>query len=189
LYALYFEEYFRAGGSLQSVLDIAPRPGLAQFLKGAGTKIYRSADMIAPDADDRVDIQNMSIYADCQFQVFICSHVLEHVPDDVAAMRELYRVLAPDGWGICMVPINLSLSEIYEDTSIVDEAGRWKHFGQNDHVRKYSKKGFVERLESVGFVVEQYGISHFGRDAFRRHAIHPRSVLYVVRKGLSPRTS
>ena len=182
LYALYFREYLRAGGSLRSVLDIAPRPALTQFLKAAGVKNYRSADMIAPDADDRVDIQNMSIYGDGQFQIFLCSHVLEHVADDLAAMRELHRVLASDGWGICMVPINLSLSEVYEDATIVDEAGRWKHFGQNDHVRAYSKSGFVNRLESVGFVVEQYGISHFGRDAFRRHGVHARSVLYIVRK-------
>ena len=183
LYALYFRDYVRGGGSLRSVLDIAPRPGLTRFLKASGVKTYRSADMIAHDADDRVDIQNMSVYADGQFQIFVCSHVLEHVADDIAAMRELHRVLAPDGWGICMVPINLSLSEVYEDASIVDEAGRWKHFGQNDHVRSYSKKGFVERLESAGFAVEQYGIAHFGREAFRQHGIHPRSVLYVVRKG------
>lgn len=182
LYALYFRAVLRGGGSLQSILDIAPQPGLTQFLRKVGATDYRSADMMAANVDDRVDIQNMTIYADSQFQIFICSHVLEHVTDDIAAMRELYRVLAPGGWGICMVPIDLGLSEVYENANIVDEAGRWKHFGQKDHVRKYSKAGFVARLESVGFTVQQYGLSHFGNDAFSSHGIHPGSVLYVARK-------
>ena len=183
LSALYFRDYLRQGGELRDILDIAPCKPLTDFLKRAGAVNYRSADLMAPMAvDDRVDIQNMPEYGEGQFQIFICSHVLEHVTDDLAAMRELYRVLAPGGWGICMAPINLGLSEIYENLQIVDEAGRWRHFGQFDHVRLYSKDGFVSRLTSAGFRVEQHGISHFGEDALRMHAIHPRSVLYVVHK-------
>jgi predicted SAM-dependent methyltransferase len=182
LYALYFRQFVRDGGSLTNILDIAPQPALTQFLKTLGATNYRSADMTATGVDDRVDIQNMSIYADGQFQIFICSHVLEHVTNDLAAMRELYRVLAPGGWGICMVPINLGLSDVYENPDIVDEADRWKHFGQNDHVRVYSKAGFIARLQSVGFTVQQYDISKFGKDVFSRHGIHPNSVLYVARK-------
>ena len=182
LYALYFREVVRSGAPLRDILDIAPRQAFTDFLKRAGAANYRTADSMQDGVDDRVDIQSMPVYRDNQFQIFICSHVLEHVPDDLAAMRELHRVLAPGGWGICMVPINLGLSEVYENPRITDEAGRWKHFGQNDHVRLYSKAGFVARLESVGFTVRQYGASHFGEDAFRRHGINPRSVLYVVHK-------
>jgi hypothetical protein len=80
------------------------------------------------------------------------------------------------------VPIHLGLTEIYEDPSITDEAGRWKHFGQNDHVRLYSKQGFLERLRGVGFKVDQLDRQFFGEDAFEKYAIHPRSVLYVVTK-------
>ena len=182
LYALYFREHLGRGGKLRDILDIAPSKPLSDYLKRAGAVDYRSADLMAPVVDDRVDIQDMRQYGDGQFQIFICSHVLEHVTDDIAAMRELHRVLAAGGWGICMVPINLGLSETYENPAIVDEAGRWKHFGQGDHVRLYSKDGFVSRLTSVGFRVEQHGISHFGEEIFREHAIHPRSVLYVVHK-------
>jgi len=183
LYALYFREFVSRGGVLSDILDIAPAQPLAAFLKRLGATGYRSADMTMPGVDDSgVDIQNMSEYEDGQFRIFICSHVLEHVKDDMAAMRELHRVLASGGWGICMVPINLGLSDVYENPEIVDEAGRWKHFGQNDHVRLYSKAGFVSRLHAAGFRVEQLGISHFGEKAFARHALHPRSVLYVAHK-------
>jgi SAM-dependent methyltransferase len=182
LYALYFREMLRNGERLNSILDIAPQPALRRFLRSVAATSYRSADMMAADVDDRLDIQNMSMYADKQFQVFVCSHVLEHVTNDIAAMRELYRILAPGGWGICMVPINLGLTEVYENADVVDDGGRWRHFGQNDHVRVYSKAGFIARLESVGFMVQQYGLSHFGEAVFRRHGIHPRSVLYIARK-------
>ena len=182
LYALYCLEFLERGGKLEDILDIAPAKPFTDFLKRAGAVNHRTADLLVDGADDRLDVQNMSAYRDNQFQIFICSHVLEHVDNDIAAMRELYRVLAPGGWGICMVPINLGLTEVYENPEIKDEAGRWQHFGQYDHVRVYSKQGFVSRLESVGFRVEQYGIEHFGEDTFSRHGIHPRSVLYITFK-------
>ena len=183
LYALYFRRFVDRGGMLRDILDIAPAHPLAAFLERVGTTGYRTADLTMDNVTDRrIDIQDMHDYEDDRFQFFVCSHVLEHVPNDVAAIGELYRILAPGGWGICMVPINLGLSEIYENPDIADEAGRWKHFGQNDHVRVYSKAGFVERLESAGFRVAQHGIAYFGEEVFKRHAIHPRSVLYIAHK-------
>ena len=59
---------------------------------------------------------------------------------------------------------------------------RWKHFGQNDHVRMYSKTGFITKLQSVGFTVHQLDISYFGANVFERNGIHPRSILYIVCK-------
>jgi SAM-dependent methyltransferase len=108
--------------------------------------------------------------------------VIEHVPDDAKAMRELYRILKPGGWGITMVPIHLGITSTYEDSSIKDEAGRWKHFGKDDHLRVHSKHGFVGQLEAAGFNVQQLGSSHFGETRFLKAGIHPRSVLYVARK-------
>lgn len=81
-----------------------------------------------------------------------------------------------------MVPIGLGNAAIYEDAAISDEAGRWKHFGQSDHVRAYSMQGSVQRLSAVGFTLRQPDRSYFGESCFARHAIHPRSVLHVVEK-------
>src|SRR5262249_9038368 len=111
----------------------------------------------------------------------LCSHVLEHIPDDKKAMREIRRVLKPVGFGIILVPLVLGIDETHEDSSIETEALRWKYFGMGDHVRQYGKRDFVSRLEVAGLNVFQFGVEYFGADAFRRAGLAENSVLYVVR--------
>lgn len=181
LYAIYFEEIIEKNRQYK-LLDFAPSASLQNFIKSFSNIKYRSADLFMENVDDKVDISDMQIYPDESFDIFLCSHVLEHIPDDRKAMRELYRILDAHGWGIAMVPICLSLEEVHEDSTITDEGLRWKYFGQNDHLRMYSKQDFIERLESAGFIVEQFGIDYFGEKVFLLNGIHPRSVLYIVHK-------
>jgi len=137
------------------------------------------------DVDDKVDITNMPGYSDGQFDFFICSHVLEHVTDDAKALQELHRILRPGGKGIVMVPIILSLNQTQEDPTVEDEAERWRRFGQNDHVRLYSKNDFIKRIEQAGFRTHQLGEEYFGEELFRRSGITRQSVLYVAEKGMA----
>ena len=169
------------------MVDFAPSTPLSHFIRKqtarSGQAVsYRTADMFMEGADDKIDITDMRAYSDNQFDFFICSHVLEHVTDDKKALRELYRILKPKGQGILMVPIVLSLEQIDEDPSIVDEGERWRRFGQFDHVRLYSKAGFVERVEESGFLLHQLGREYFGERLLARTGITNRSVLYVVEK-------
>jgi SAM-dependent methyltransferase len=180
LVALFLRERADAEG-IGRVLDIAPSRALSAMVKKLSPIEYRTADLLMDDVDDRLDIMDMSIYTEGSFEAVLCSHVLEHVPDDRKAMRELHRVLSPTGWAVLMVPINLGLQEVCEDPTVQDPALRWKYFGLDDHVRLYSKAGFVTRLEEAGFRVEQLGVEHFGRDTFGRNGIAERAVLYVGR--------
>jgi SAM-dependent methyltransferase len=165
------------------LVDFAPSSPLRQWIKNAFQIHYRSADLLMQDVDDRVDLTDMAIYPTASVDAFICSHILEHIPNDTRAMRELFRILKPGGWGILMVPICLRLREIFEDPAkATTEADRWRYFGQGDHVRIYSKQGFLDRVSSVGFKMQQFGVSHFGENAFRRCGITRKSVLYVVEK-------
>jgi predicted SAM-dependent methyltransferase len=132
--------------------------------------------------DDRVDIADMRIYEDDSVDFFICSHVLEHVPHDRQALRELCRVLKPAGRGIIMVPLVHGVDETQEDPSVDTDALRWKYYGSGDHIRQYGKRDFLGRLADAGFQVDQLGIDYFGNEAFRRAGIAADSVLYVVRK-------
>jgi SAM-dependent methyltransferase len=84
------------------------------------------------------------------FDVVYCSHVLEHVPDDRAAMRELRRALSPNGWAVFMVPITAPVS--FEDPHVTRPEDRESIFGQRDHVRRYGPD-FRSRLGQAGFKV------------------------------------
>jgi SAM-dependent methyltransferase len=187
LYALYFKQEFSKINVTKkySFVDFGPSKPLSNLLRKYRFLNYRSADLFRDDVDDKVDIENMPIYKDDSVDIFLCSHVLEHVKDDRKAIAELYRILHPGGWGIVMVPIVLSLSDVHEDPTIESDADRWKYFGNPDHLRSYSKQGFIARLEEVGFKVNQFGVNYFGADVFERHGIHERSVLYVVTKPLT----
>ena len=134
------------------------------------------------DVDDQLDLQDLHLYKDLSFDVFVCSHILEHVDDDIKAMKELYRILKPGGLGIAMVPIIESVIETKDDPSIKDENLRLKYFGQSNHVRLYAKLQFIQRLESVGFKVKLYGVDYFGEVLFEKSGITQKSVLYIVEK-------
>jgi SAM-dependent methyltransferase len=184
LYALYLEDRFRALDKSRryTLVDFAASPGLSRRLRALSWLAYRTADLYRAGVDDRVDISNMAIYGDGAIDMFICSHVLEHVPDDRRAMRELFRVLKPGGFGIVMVPLVVGVEDTHEDPSIVDPAARWKYYCQDDHLRLYGRRDFVRRLEEAGFNVLQLGVDHFGPERFRRAGIHDNSVLYVAEK-------
>lgn len=189
LYALFIRDYLKNINLTKPIdfVDFAPSPPLSTFIRGqialSGAAIsYRTADLNAEGVDDRVDLVEMRLYRDNQFDFFICSHVLEHVADDRPALRELHRILKPGGRGILMVPIVLSLAEIDEDPSVVDEGEKWRRFGQFDHVRLYSKNGFLERVKKAGFLVHEYGKEFFSERLFARTGITSQSVLYVVEK-------
>jgi SAM-dependent methyltransferase len=184
LYALYISKYLvkRSESTNISLLEIAPSKPLTAYLKQTKKISVRTADLMMQGVDDCVDITNMLCYPSNSFDAFICSHVLEHVPNDIKALQELYRILKLGGWGILMVPIPLSLQHIDEDPLLEDVGERWRRFGQDDHIRMYSKNGFVERVEATGFIVTQYGYKYFGLDTFKKHGIAKKSVLYIVKK-------
>lgn len=189
LCAIYLQRFI--GKQLDSessfnLLDLAPTKRLSSFIRSELSAIpnshYRTADLSRDWADDKVDITDMHIYREHQFDFFICSHVLEHVKDDRSALRELYRILRQGGRGVLMVPIDLSCHEIDEDPNCSTAAERWRRFGQGDHVRRYSKQGFIDRVIEAGFSLEQLGVQEFGIQQFIKHGITQQSVLYIVVK-------
>ncbi len=166
----------------RTLLHFAPERALSAFLRKNFNYSYRTADLLRKDVDDRVDISHMDTYATSSVDCFICSHVLEHVQDDTSAVRELYRILKPTGWGIILTPIIPALAGTYEDLSKTTESERLRHFGQKDHLRVYGKTDFIDLLKNTGFKVSQLGAEFFGGDTLERHGISNRSCLYIVHK-------
>jgi SAM-dependent methyltransferase len=183
LMAVYLDEVwpsFPKGKEIRLV-DFAPAYPLSQKIKQYPSISYRSADLMRRDVQDNIDLTNIA-YLDESVDVFICSHVLEHVPDDRKAMRELRRILRPGGFGLMLVPLVIGVDETTEEQGETSIEYRWKHFGMGDHVRQYGRRDFVDRLTASGFRVDQLGIKHFGAEKLRRHGIAENSVLYVARR-------
>jgi ubiquinone/menaquinone biosynthesis C-methylase UbiE len=86
------------------------------------------------------------------FDLILCSHVLEHVPDDRQALSELRRVLRPDGLALLQHPID-DIDQTDEDPVVVDPSERLRRWGQADHVRTYGHD-YLQRLVDAGFQVE-----------------------------------
>ena len=183
LTAIYLENAFASFDRNRTyrLLEFAPGDALYKKLKSLPFIAYRSADLSRKTVDERVDMTDMAAYAGGSLDVILCSHILEHIPDDRKAMSELRRVLKPEGFAIVLVPLVVGVDETHEDPSMDTPELRWKYFGMGDHVRQYGKRDFIERLETAGLKVEQLGIEHFGAETFRRAAIAENSVLYVVR--------
>ena len=100
------------------------------------------------------------------FDLIICYHILEHIPNDQKAMAELARVLKPTGTMLLQTPFREG--RILEDPAITTEDERRKYFGQKDHVRVYSLEGISERLSQAGFHVKvlQFKENLFNRSGF-----------------------
>jgi predicted SAM-dependent methyltransferase len=184
LFGIYLDRFYMVDNFKRlDFLDFAPNEVFSQFVKKNYKNIvYRTADLIRKNVDDNIDITNMNIYKDDQFDFFICSHILEHVREDDKALSELFRILKKGGKGIVMVPIMLTLNEDYENDKIDSEMEKWKHYGQNDHVRMYSKKGFLKKIEDAGFIVNQLDKNYCGGETFKQFGINRKSVLYLLSK-------
>lgn len=133
------------------VLHFAPEQAFLNRFRKMKNLHYTTTDLNSPIADVKADICNLP-FNDNEFDFIICNHVLEHIPDDTKAMKELYRVMAPDGIGIFQVPYEADRDITFEDNTINDPKERAKIFGQYDHVRVYGMDYF-EKLASVGFKV------------------------------------
>ena len=163
------------------MLHVAPERNLQKVLMAHPNIDYLSIDLNSPLAMIRMDVTDIK-YEDNSFDVIICNHVLEHIPDDRKAMSELYRVLKPGGWAILQVPISLSLDKTYEDPTIKTPEEREKVFGQSDHVRIYAKD-YKDRLESVGFFVEVYSFAEeFGESVVSKYGLLKNESIYICSK-------
>jgi len=184
LTALYLEELLRGFDPSRRyrVIEVAPSESLSGRIMRHPFIEYRSADLNRRDVQDRIDLTDMHPYPDESVDLFLCSHVLEHVLDDRRAMREIHRVLKHDGVGVLLVPLVSGVEETEENPAHDTIALRWKHYGFGDHVRLYGKRDFIDRLRAAGLEVGQLGIDHFGRETFRQAGIAENSVLYVVRR-------
>lgn len=183
LYVYWMEQEIAAGRLREGmrVIHFAPEQAMSRLIRASRFFDYATADLSMRGVDYQVDLMDIP-FADGAYDFFICSHVLEHVADDGLAVRELHRITADGGCGILMAPIIVDIDKTIEDPSVIDEAERWRLYGQGDHVRLYAHNDFVCTLQDNGFTVEQYGIDYFGAEVFASLGLKDTSILYIARK-------
>jgi SAM-dependent methyltransferase len=152
LYLKNETDFFTSNQKLK-VLHFAPEQEFYKRFKKQQNINYTTTDLLSPLADVKADICNLP-FEDNAYDIVLCNHVLEHIPDDTKAMQELYRILKPGGMGIFQIPQDLSREVTFSDDSITDAKERAKIFGQYDHVRIYGRDYF-NKLRSIGFKVEE----------------------------------
>jgi SAM-dependent methyltransferase len=108
-------------------------------------------------------------FEDETFDAAVLGEVLEHVPDDAAALREVARVIRPDGVLALSVPA---------DPARFGPSDRWA-----GHLRRYSREMLVHACEQGGFRVRRCVAWGFPVSAlYHRHLYERR----LDRRGAGP---
>lgn len=179
LYAFIIEELKLPKNT--SILHIAPEPKLSGVILKQNFKEYICGDLFTEGYQYPEYVKNINVldipYEENHFDLLICNHVLEHIPDDQKAMKEILRVLKPGGKAILQVPISKNNMKTHEDFSISDPKKREELFGQFDHVRIYGQD-YVQRLENVGFCVNKINIS----ERYKRLGVNPDEDIFFCEK-------
>ena len=155
-------------------LHVAPEPSVADWLRSISDR-YLSVDLNGSRAMEAMDLTALSL-PDASVTLVYASHVLEHIPDDRAAITEIRRVLAPDGIAVIQVPIGGG--QTVEDLTVTNPDERLRRFGQRDHVRLYGLD-LVGRLEDGGLYVETLDDSAVPPQLVERHRLVWRSTRQV----------
>ena len=108
-------------------------------------------------------------YDDESFDLTTALDVVEHLDDDVAGLKEMFRVTRKGGYSLIFVPAFMWLWGVQDDIS--------------NHRIRYTKKQIVDRLETAGYSVERATYANWtfftpilaGRTIMRLTGIKPES--------------
>ncbi|MET0248561.1 MAG: methyltransferase domain-containing protein [Sphingobium sp.] len=136
-----------------AILHMAPNEG-SLVRRFSAAAFYQPADLdparYAVPGMTRVDL--MELAETERYDIFYASHVMEHVPDDMAVLRNIWRALKPGGEAWLIVPL---WDKPTEDGSFaMPPRERERRFGQWDHVRQYGPD-FADRIRAAGFALEE----------------------------------
>ena len=168
------------------VLHVAPEARLRRAI-ARKQSAYETTDLAMPGVDFHSELAAIP-RPDAAYDAIVCSHVLEHVSDDRAAMREMHRVLAPGGWAVLQVPIAARAERTDEEPDAPPEE-RARRFGDPTHVRLYAEADYVRRLEESGFSVRATSaVELLGERSVGGYGLAPEEkVFFCTRGGVTAR--
>lgn len=160
------------------ILHLAPEKGIYDQL----SKIIPNSKYVVADLDpkrykfakncQKIDLCNLDDQKSNQFDFIIHSHVMEHIPCNVAyTLFHLHRMLKKRGRHMCIIPfMNGSYDESYNE-KLTDEE-RTKRFGQFDHVRRFGKEDVHKHVGSIIKIPASFDATlHFSPDVLKSYNI------------------
>jgi len=178
---LYLKERTNFFGSKLNLLHIAPELCFIDRFEGMDNIDYVTVDMESPLAKVKADIMALP-FDDETFDVVFCNHVMEHVEDDIKAMKELLRVMKVGAWAIIQSPVYMNLAQTIEDPGADTPAKREQLYDQKDHMRKYGRD-YSQRLATAGFkVTEDHFAQQLPQEQIKRYALPREEIIYFCEK-------
>ncbi len=161
-----------------AVLHMAPNEAsLVRRFSGAADYVPADLDPARYDVPNMRKVDLMALNDVARYDLFYASHVMEHVPDDMAVLRNILRALKPGGEAWLIVPL---WSKPTEDGSFdIPPRERERRFGQWDHVRQYGPD-FADRIRAAGFELTEIDASMIDPDLRHFYALDDR--LFRARK-------
>ena len=140
----------------------------------AGLKVYRIDIEPSRGRDVLGDLTHLPIATNA-VDLLWCHHVLEHVEDDRAAIKELYRVLSPDK-GELIVSVPMIQGTTTEEYGFSDpmKTGHWRIYGDD----------FADRLAEGGFSVREIDFRLPATD-LERYGISPEPFYICIKRSIS----
>lgn len=182
----YLKSEWLAGRKRPSrVIHLAPEKGLSRLIQSWPDIHYVPGDIEPRRYRHLDDVKRVNLldlpFTDGSVDLFLCNHVLEHIVDDLHAMRQIRRVLSPGGIAILQVPLAMGLARTREGDGSESPQDKIRLYGQKDHVRMYAAEDYRTRLETAGFDVERYRASERTPHAVIALSLNPRETLHVCR--------
>ena len=143
----HLKMYIEASGIMSPlkrprILHFAPEPVLINYFKQFSPKIHILADLHPKDGRfECIDIEDIP-YDDSSFDIVIANHIMEHVSSPEKALKELDRIISPNGFVIIQTPFSSLLSKTFSDSGINTPEARDYFYGQDDHVRLFGRDIF-----------------------------------------------
>lgn len=132
------------------VIHFSPEQSLKKNFFEKNFSNYLTADITSKKVDLNLDLQNFE-YKEKNFDLVICNHVLEHIDNDIVAIQNIFSILKEGGIAILQVPFSRMIKRDFKIKNVNSNKDRLKNYGQEDHVRIYSEKEYMEKLKKVGF--------------------------------------
>ncbi|MBN2174676.1 MAG: class I SAM-dependent methyltransferase [Bacteroidales bacterium] len=181
LLILYLERKTNYFKKKLKVLHFAPENGLYRKFKKMKNLDYIAADIGSPRAKYKIDMTNIP-FEDDSFDVVLSIHVLEHIEDDLKAIKELYRVQKRTGWSIHLVPITKTYETTYERIDVTSDNERRKYYGHPDH-RRICGLDYYERFRKIGFdVIPDDFANDLLQSDIKKYGINPEEIIYLCLK-------